>query len=207
MYCKGPGTMDSLNIVLLVRNYMMTVKKCVQGDAESLDTFLKVMRDLRRYIDVNDRNIYVLVEPVVSHRMKDLFTRHPQHLQLISGFNMFLQQGFEIPLPLQEKNQPEVYFPDWYRYDEGIKFVNKVIALSASDTSLHKELMELITSFRPENAGAVVDLNRKVVVLLAQRDDLLEGFTQCSSPCLPENGTSLVLPSNLTTIDKWSLCL
>lgn len=189
-------------------DFLRIVKDAFRDDAARYELWKNAVTDIK--LHYNKAGNLTLIIPIAVRRVRDIFKDHPQHPDLISGFNVWIP-GYEIALPLEEvENEPKPFGdsegesetrpPDWYH--EAIKFVDKILNLPDSEQYLYKKFREDVCTFQnwPVTSVSVTELQRQVAALFANREDLLQEFTVWYLPCLLGRG----LPRDTVTTSATS---
>ncbi|KAM4125018.1 hypothetical protein ACB094_01G276800 [Castanea mollissima] len=116
-------------------SYLKEVKETFQDQREKYDMFLEVLKDLKA-----QRTDTVSA----SARVKELFEGHNN---LISGFNIFLQKGYEITLEDDEAALQK----EKVEFGRAIDFVNKIMIRFQNDLRVYEAFLDVMYTYRKEH--------------------------------------------------------
>nr|POE92258.1 paired amphipathic helix protein sin3-like 1 [Quercus suber] len=136
-------------------SYLKEVKETFQDQREKYDMFLEVLKDLKA-----QRTDTV----GASARVKELFEGHNN---LISGFNIFLQKGYEITLE-DDEAAPQREKVEFGRAIDFIRFQN--------DLRVYEAFLDIMNTYRKEHN----DINKvynEISTLFDGHPDLVDEFT------------------------------
>uniref|UniRef100_A0A7N2KZU5 Paired amphipathic helix protein Sin3-like 2 n=1 Tax=Quercus lobata TaxID=97700 RepID=A0A7N2KZU5_QUELO len=165
-------------------SYLKEVKETFQDQREKYDMFLEVLKDLKA-----QRTDTV----GASARVKELFEGHNN---LISGFNVFLQKGYEITLDDDEASPQR----EKVEFGRAIDFVNKIMIRFQNDLRVYEAFLDIMNTYRKEHN----DINKvynEISTLFDGHPDLVEEFTtflpeeasvSAKNPVLPKAALLLV---------------
>ncbi|KAM3713713.1 hypothetical protein ACB098_01G279600 [Castanea mollissima] len=140
-------------------SYLKEVKETFQDQREKYDMFLEVLKDLKA-----QRTDTVSA----SARVKELFEGHNN---LISGFNIFLQKGYEITLEDDEAALQK----EKVEFGRAIDFVNKIMIRFQNDLRVYEAFLDIMYTYRKEHN----DINKvynEISTLFDGHPDLVDEF-------------------------------
>ncbi|GFQ01342.1 paired amphipathic helix protein sin3-like 4 [Phtheirospermum japonicum] len=151
---------DDMSYLKSVKEAMSYIKNVKETFPDKYDEFLKIMGDFKaKRIDTSG----------VQLRVKEIFKGHRD---LISGFNTFLPEGYEITLP--SKDEPSILRKKpTVEFDEAIGFVNKIKArFQGDDHHVYKAFLHILNAYRKEHKS-LREVYQEVSVLFQNNTDLL----------------------------------